>query len=327
MSIYFMFFSREKTIQNKLFGVLLLLLCVRVCKSVLWWFYPEISFFIIKIGICACFLIGPVFFSYVKVVKSRLSHISKTWYFTLLMHLIIIFLLLLFSPGRHGIEIWKVYIIPIVYIYWVVMVLLSGFLLRDEMVALFKKERLDFSVKWLLSLYFSLLLIVFIYLLSFKGYTAIVYIVSPIIFTLIVYINLMFFLRRNNIESLQLNSVKYSFKIDAEAAALTFQNLNHLFETELLYDRPNLRISDVACKLGLSSHHISQVLNDNYGISFPEYVNQFRVKRAKEIIESSCDKLKLEAIGNLVGFRSKASFYASFKKNTGMTPNQYRATL
>ena len=59
-------------------------------------------------------------------------------------------------------------------------------------------------------------------------------------------------------------------------------------------------------------------------MSFPDYVNNLRVGKAKEFLRTGeFSNYTLVAIGLEAGFNSKTSFYNTFKKNTGLTPLQF----
>ncbi|MCY1561652.1 YSIRK-targeted surface antigen transcriptional regulator [compost metagenome] len=90
-----------------------------------------------------------------------------------------------------------------------------------------------------------------------------------------------------------------------------------------LYKNPNLTLQDLSQEINISSHQLSQFLNNNLGKNFTSYVNEFRINEACKIITSS-DKLTLESIGYDVGFNSKSTFFVAFKKHTGTTPLNYQ---
>ena len=95
-------------------------------------------------------------------------------------------------------------------------------------------------------------------------------------------------------------------------------------KTEEGYLNPNLKIAQLAKAVEIPSHHISQVLNEKMQTNFYELVNQYRVQRAKELLQSDMfTKLSVQAIGQECGFSSKTSFYRAFKKITDMTPAEY----
>lgn len=85
----------------------------------------------------------------------------------------------------------------------------------------------------------------------------------------------------------------------------------------------NLTLAQLADSTGISGHHISQVLNDHHGISFNDYLNQYRVNAVCLELHNATAKNLLE-VAFLCGFSSKSSFNAIFKKHTGKTPSDYR---
>jgi AraC-like DNA-binding protein len=74
-----------------------------------------------------------------------------------------------------------------------------------------------------------------------------------------------------------------------------------------------------------SVNHLSQVINSGFGVSFFDYLNQYRIEHAKELLTTLDGQSN--AILNIaftVGFNSNSAFYAAFKKYVGQTPAQYR---
>ncbi|HAP64901.1 MAG TPA: hypothetical protein DCR93_37250 [Cytophagales bacterium] len=90
-----------------------------------------------------------------------------------------------------------------------------------------------------------------------------------------------------------------------------------------LFLSQGLKLEELASASDLTRHQLSRVLNEIYGHGFAHYVNSYRVRAAKELILTRAE-LSLEGIGYEVGFRSKSSFFESFKKHTGQTPAQFR---
>lgn len=107
-----------------------------------------------------------------------------------------------------------------------------------------------------------------------------------------------------------------------------FDTLERLMKNEQLYLDPQLSLQKVADQLGISAGYLSQIVNVATQQNFNSYVNRFRVARIKEmLVDSDFDHYNLLGIGQEAGFSAKSTFYASFKKETGMTPSQYRKQL
>ncbi|UJH66398.1 helix-turn-helix domain-containing protein [Allomuricauda sp. SCSIO 65647] len=91
---------------------------------------------------------------------------------------------------------------------------------------------------------------------------------------------------------------------------------------------PSLSISDLAEYLQVPSKELSILINHKIHKHFFDFVNEYRIEKAKSIFQSSTDK-KLTVLEVLyeVGFNSKSSFNTAFKKYTGLTPTQFRHQL
>lgn len=88
---------------------------------------------------------------------------------------------------------------------------------------------------------------------------------------------------------------------------------------------PDLTLDKVAEELNLSKSHLSRIINKEMGTTFPEYMNELRVKEAQFYLRHpDFGNYTLVAIGLEAGFASKTSFNNTFKKVTGMTPSEYK---
>lgn len=88
----------------------------------------------------------------------------------------------------------------------------------------------------------------------------------------------------------------------------------------------NFSLPKLAELVDSNQKYVSQVINDVFGKSFTDYVNERRVGAAKALLEDTekCSSLTLEAIGEKVGFGSHSTFIRAFRKFTGLTPSIYR---
>lgn len=90
------------------------------------------------------------------------------------------------------------------------------------------------------------------------------------------------------------------------------------------YKNPELSITRLASDTGIPQHHLSQLINQEFGKNFFDFVNVYRIEKAKELMkDKSTNHLTLEAIGAASGFGSATAFYRAFKKHAGITPNSY----
>ncbi|MCL3781035.1 AraC family transcriptional regulator [Prolixibacteraceae bacterium JC049] len=100
--------------------------------------------------------------------------------------------------------------------------------------------------------------------------------------------------------------------------------LNYMNEHQP-YLEPQLRIKNLAEAMDIPSYHLSQVINEQFQQNFYEFINQYRVNYAMELMKNpSYQNFTLVAIGFEVGFNSKSAFYTAFRKITGKTPAKFQ---
>lgn len=122
------------------------------------------------------------------------------------------------------------------------------------------------------------------------------------------------------------NTEKYKKNsLSAEKATEIAAKIKKCMEEDTLYRNPNLKLTDLVEAIQENANHISQVINDIFKQNFYDFVNTYRIEEAKCRLKSpTYDHYNVVAIGLDVGFNSKSTFYTAFKKNTDMTPIQYK---
>ncbi|MGO9410158.1 MAG: helix-turn-helix domain-containing protein [Spirochaetia bacterium] len=113
--------------------------------------------------------------------------------------------------------------------------------------------------------------------------------------------------------------------VQAVEAAGIKARLVRAMETEELYLNPELRLSDLVGRLGVTRNQLSYVINKHLGKNFYDFVNEYRIRRVLRLMnEQTYDDKKIIAMAFDAGFNSKPAFNAVFKKYTGLTPSAYR---
>ncbi len=102
--------------------------------------------------------------------------------------------------------------------------------------------------------------------------------------------------------------------------------LKHSLENDRDYRDPDFSIDGLAEKLGVSKHHLSQVVNQHFGIPFTELVYQHRLDEAhRRLADPAFSAEKITALAYDLGFSSLSVFATKFKKRFHVTPSEFRA--
>lgn len=123
----------------------------------------------------------------------------------------------------------------------------------------------------------------------------------------------------------RLNSKYQTSPLDSDKKSVLKNHLETYMRSAKPYLNSDLKISDLAEQLDIPSHHLSQIINQEYGLNFFDFVNQRRVAEAQKMLaDNSYAHYTILAIAIEAGFNNKASFNRIFKKYTGMTPSAYK---
>lgn len=155
--------------------------------------------------------------------------------------------------------------------------------------------------------------------IDFEQYKLITLIIFTAYFTAILYRSL-----SSSHFSLAIEKEKTGFLHDTEVEELK-SKLVLLMTQQKLFLEPELSLAQLAEKLVIKDKQLSELINNHYKKNFSEYVNDFRLEEAKQLLASpeNVKKTILEII-YASGFNSKSVFNLAFKNNTGLTPTQFR---
>lgn len=317
LSFYLFANKSYSNLSNKLFGLFLLILSLRVLKSLFYAFSTEEPIWFLQFGPSFFLLIGPLLFCYVVSVVNPNSFWVKYWKQHILVWLIIIAGLMIFVPFKDHSQLNKETILPIINLQWLLYMLVSYIFIRTNIDT---KNNNSLKSKWLSFLLIAVLII-------WASYTFITfnYFVSgSIVFSILFYLFFSVFIFKKKITSKIFEKTKQRSTItNSEKTDNLVSKLNTIMVDEKLFTNPDLKLSEVAKKLEISKHELSKLINDNIRKSFADFINEYRVEEAKKQIKTN-SQYTIEAIGNQSGFNSKSAFYKAFKKFTGTTPARFK---
>jgi two-component system response regulator YesN len=92
---------------------------------------------------------------------------------------------------------------------------------------------------------------------------------------------------------------------------------------DLNYGNQDISLHTVASHVGISPNHLSTVFSQETGENFIEYLTRVRIERAKHLLANTA--MKSAGIAHETGFSDPHYFSFIFKKNTGLSPREYRS--
>ena len=128
-----------------------------------------------------------------------------------------------------------------------------------------------------------------------------------------------------NIKEKKEKNATYRSLIRAELADELYEKILNIIVIQKRYRDKEFSAKELAKELQTNTRYISAVINSRFNTNFSCLINEYRIKEA---LHRMTDKryldMTIEEIGVLVGFANRQSFYASFYRIMGETPNGYR---
>lgn len=325
LSFYLFFISKTEKLSKYLLGALTLSLSLRIGKSVLLYFDPELPKSYLQFGLTACLFIGPFLYFYVKSVRDKIEVFPKEWMAILITLAVLAFTVGSIFPYYKYPDYWNNFIVQSIYGIWFLFILATGYTLRDNIERLWHRTSLPPEDKWLTIIFFFNVAISLVFISAMLGAGRIYYISGPLVFTFFIYVLIYGYFYRDQSEfSGHKSSKRYANKkIDDAEANEQLSHMIHIMQSNQPFLDSNFKLKDLSALASLPSHRVSQILNDNMGKNFSTFINEYRIQEACALLGEN-DHLSLEGIGYKVGFKSKSTFFTTFKKVTGVTPSVYQ---
>ena len=356
-SAIIMFKKKNKIIADNILAIWLVFLGLEYLRS--YFLFVEHKVLLLGFGYSLPAIYAPLLFMYVYTLtdKKHKFNIRLLYHFIpfILINIYFLFFLYIKSPQErqiffyettfltrpvlfHFVQILMIIIYP-VYIIWIYSLLKKH---TENIKHKFScKEKIDLHWINYLLLSVSVLWIVISLIKLFSGYFDHLYyndtLLTVYYFELIIIIIIGYFGFNQGAIFLNLpepglqtknNIKKYSSTgLSSENAKLITPKVLEYMKAEKPYLDSELSIVKLAGFLNIPHHHLSQVINEQIGKNFYEFINEFRVEEVKQRIAQNQDKkFTLLSIAYDSGFNSKSSFNSIFKKYTNITPKEYLKT-
>ena len=128
-----------------------------------------------------------------------------------------------------------------------------------------------------------------------------------------------------NIKEKKDKNATYRSLIRAELADELYDKILNIIVIEKKYRDKDFSAKELATLLSTNTRYISAVINSRFNTNFSCLINEYRVKEAMhKMSDKRFGDITIEEIGLSVGFSNRQSFYASFYRIMGETPNNYR---
>lgn len=329
LCLYLFFFAKQKSLSQYLLAALILALSVRIGKSIILYFDRDVHKLILQIGLSACLFIGPFLYYYFRSVLDQIKEMPSTWKNSLWSLLAVIVIIGTLRPYHLDPVFWNTYVVHGIYIVWFLGVCASGFVLIPKLNRIYQSEgKLSPLEKWLSAIYFGNVIIAAAFFMAIFGFSWPYYITGPLVFSFFLYMLAFGYFNNKWFEEAPKQAIgKYlKKKIDQDEADKLLKNLDQLMLQEKIFTDPGLKLKMLADQLNIPAHQLSQLLNDNVGKGFKPFINEHRINEACKLLATE-HQLSFEGIGYEVGFRSKSTFFTTFKKMTQLTPAQYQEQL
>ncbi|WP_421567095.1 helix-turn-helix domain-containing protein [Stenotrophomonas sp. PD6] len=305
-------------------AALVLMLSLRTGKSVLFYFWPDVSKLVLQVGLTACFFIGICLIGFVRAWldpdRRRTRH-DPTVALGLLA-LAIVFGLA--YPYTEHVRLWAGPVWASIQVIWLACLLASaGLFLRASRQVSAAGASGAPGRAHVASVIAGVAVIWLAY--ATAGLTS--YIVGALSFSLVLYLSITVAVAQRRPPAVTAPSLAAEpyrdRKIAPADAEATLRALHSLMAEEGLYKDARLTLPKLARRLNIPPARLSQLLNDNHGTAFKPYLAQIRVEAAKQLLRTQA-AVPMDQVAEASGFLSLSSFYSSFNKVEGTPPGAWR---
>lgn len=336
-----LFLLSSKQARNRLLAYYTVLICISSLASALYAYLEKFPMIAFLFGAHLTIFHAPLLFLYIKSLDDRKSTTRKHFIFPVAYTLLYLILKVYFSGffDTYGMEILMVHLFLVVTytsIYFYYGTRYFNIKLNDSLKQkALKKFRWFYAITNLHAiLLYSLMAISYLsYLYFYEQFPYFNERVVPDIFTLIVYIHpitSIIFITYLLSETHSLQSLILQKGIRKSQAVLNNRiqisnGIKKIIDLEKRYTDPEFNLKEFSNEIGVGTRELGEYFNEELSISFNEYLNKKKVQEFKSLIKSGGENTySLEGMAQMAGFKSKSTFYRTFKKLEGITPTEYK---
>jgi len=305
-------FTLNKKQSNRLMGLLLIMLALRVGKSVTGIVVPGHLYFFSTIGVVSMAEIGPLLYLFTRSLFDSGFKLSAKDYFHFLPGLFVLMVMLTSQWQFLNISYYSFTTHLFFYLF-----LTWGYLLKNK--EQFRPD--DLKWKWANYILLGVSLIGITFVLQILFY-------HPIVYRLIIITaaSLFYFLSWWAIPRAKLFMLESKKKSDENHIHEELgKRIKQLLKDEELFTDPNLTVTKLASRVKAPPYLVSKAINFYFEKSFSELLVNSRIKKAEQLLIADGNKtLTIEAIAYESGFNTLSAFYTAFKKINKITPAQFR---
>lgn len=125
------------------------------------------------------------------------------------------------------------------------------------------------------------------------------------------------------------NESKYSgSSLSEEQKKQIFDKIINIIEEEKYFMQHDASLENVSKLLEINRSYLSQVINEEFGKSFNNVINEYRVHEARMLLAGDSARIfTIASVAQSVGFNSVNVFNKAFKRYTGITPSFFIQSL
>ena len=181
----------------------------------------------------------------------------------------------------------------------------------------------------LVSIFYTVIVLLLLLVYLFTGYTSFLYGSLLMISFLLMgsYILGQLYPELVDIFQIAIRTRRYEHsKIKGLDLKMFEKRLIAIIEKDRLYLDETISLNKVADLLSVTTHQLSEFLNNNLKLNFNSFINKYRIEEAKRLLKERPEETII-SIAFTVGFNNRSSFNAAFLAYTGLTPKEYRKSL
>lgn len=317
LSVYLLCRKPVRPAQHWL-AALVLMLSLRTGKSVLVYFWHDISKLVLQVGLTACFFIGVCLIGFVRAWLDPDGRQTRNDAAIALGLLVLATAFGIAWPYTDNVSLWAGPVWASIQVIWLACLLVASVLfLRGG-----KQDHVDAAPGALnRSHVVSVIVGVGVIWLAYATSGLTSYIVGALSFSLVLYLSISVALARR--KPAPAAEPYRDRKIAPSEAEATLRSLHALMADEELYKEAGLTLAKLAKRLNIPTARLSQLLNDNLKTAFKPYLAQVRIEAAKQLLREQASA-SMDDVAEASGFLSTSTFYSSFKKVEGTTPAAWR---